>query len=130
MQKCKPLYIATSRFLYDPGQVTVNDLTLLHEQLPEYSMAFFLHHLGDQLESEVLKKPLDELTLQEALVRTKLTGEESVDALCTKMKAQRYHRLGGWKTGRMNLMDLYLKSKEEGTSLDKVFFDVHPDGWE
>ena len=119
------LYGATVRFTHDPGQVTVYDITVLRKRLPEYSTKFMLHHLSERLSASVLQKPLDQLTLQEALVYMKLTGIEDLTTLVQKMKEQRYYRRGGWAGGRMTVIDLFLMAEEQKTSIEEVFEDLH-----
>ena len=43
------------------------------------------------------------------------------------MKEQRYDRRGGWTGGRMTVMDLFLRAKEQKTSTEKVFEEVYTD---
>ena len=125
MQYCNQLSEASVHFTHAPGQVTVYDITVLRKRLPEYSTKFMLHHLVERLSASVLQKPLDELTLQEALVYMKLTGIEDLRTLSQKMKEERYYRRGGWTGGRMTVTDLFLRAEEQKTSIEEVFEDLH-----
>ena len=127
MQNFKALHKATSRFLYYPGNVTMNDLTLLQEKLPEYELIFLLDHLVRKFKSTVLKKPLYALTLQEVYVYMEITGEKDVLKLWDQMQNQRADRLGGEEEGCMTVADVYLKTLQEHISLEKVLLELCPE---